>query len=43
MGRAVYEEAEAAGYVKVLQDFGVQFVTDTCWYVVTAKLTATVT
>jgi predicted aconitase len=31
MGRAVYEDAEAAGYVAVLENFGVQFVTDTCW------------
>lgn len=34
MGRAVYEQAEAAGYIEALQQFGVQFVTDTCWYAV---------
>ena len=35
MGRAVYEEAEAAGYVSTLEDFGVQFITDTCWCMLT--------
>lgn len=34
MGRAVYEDAEAAGYINVLQQFGVEFVTDTCWYAI---------
>lgn len=35
MGRAVYEEAEEAGHTAVLEKFGVQFVTDTCWCMLT--------
>ena len=31
MGRAVYDEAVAAGHVGVLEDFGVTFINDTCW------------
>jgi predicted aconitase/predicted aconitase with swiveling domain len=31
LGRAVLEQARAAGYVATLEDFGVQFVSDTCW------------
>lgn len=30
-GREVLEQARKAGHVAVLQDFGVQLVTDTCW------------
>lgn len=30
-GRATLERAQQAGYVATLEDFGVQFVTDTCW------------
>lgn len=30
-GRAIHEQATAAGYVQVLETFGAQFVTDTCW------------
>ncbi|WP_175650361.1 cis-3-hydroxy-L-proline dehydratase [Pseudomonas sp. Marseille-P9899] len=30
-GRGVLEQARQAGHVAVLQDFGVQLVTDTCW------------
>ena len=32
MGRAVYEDARAAGHTATLKDFGVEFVTDTCWW-----------
>ena len=35
MGREVYRAAEAAGHTKVLERFGVQFVTDTCWCMLT--------
>lgn len=31
MGRDVFQQAVAAGYVSTLQSYGVQFVTDTCW------------
>ncbi|MBG6288325.1 aconitase family protein [Pseudomonas nitroreducens] len=31
LGRAVEEKARAAGDVKVLEDFGVQLLNDTCW------------
>jgi len=30
-GRATLERAQQAGHVATLEDFGVQFVTDTCW------------
>jgi len=30
-GRAVHEAASQAGHVAIAEDFGVQFVTDTCW------------
>jgi predicted aconitase len=30
-GRATLERAQQAGYVETLENFGVQFVTDTCW------------
>ncbi len=30
-GRAVLEQARAAGHIAVLEDFGVTLVTDTCW------------
>ena len=30
-GRAVYEFAQARGYISVLTDFGVEWITDTCW------------
>ncbi|MFK3799314.1 aconitase X [Pseudomonas sp. NPDC088444] len=30
-GRATFERAQLAGHVATLEDFGVQFVTDTCW------------
>lgn len=31
LGREVLMQASAAGYARVLQNYGVQFVTDTCW------------
>ena len=30
-GRAVHEQATAAGHIAVLEDFGAQVLTDTCW------------
>lgn len=30
-GRATLDRAQQAGYVETLENFGVQFVTDTCW------------
>jgi predicted aconitase len=35
MGRQVYDEAKEAGHISVLEDFGVQFVNDTCWCMLT--------
>ena len=31
LGRKIYEQAERAGYVGELRQFGVQFINDTCW------------
>lgn len=31
LGRAVLEQARSAGHVAVLEAFGVQFISDTCW------------
>lgn len=31
LSRLTYEEARAAGYVAVLEAFGVEFINDTCW------------
>jgi len=31
LGREVYDRAKAAGSVNILEDFGVQFINDTCW------------
>jgi predicted aconitase len=30
-GRAVYEQAQKAGFVAALESFGAQLLTDTCW------------
>lgn len=35
MGRSIHERAIKAGYVKTLEAFGVQFITDTCWCMIT--------
>lgn len=34
-GRDEYAKAQAEGYISVLETFGVQFVTDTCWCMLT--------
>jgi len=31
LGREVYDQAKAAGSINILEDFGVQFINDTCW------------
>lgn len=31
LGRAVLEKSNACGSIKILEKFGVQFITDTCW------------
>ena len=31
LGRHVFEEAKCKGYIQKLQDFGIQFINDTCW------------
>jgi len=31
LGRAVYEKSRAQGSIATLEEFGVQFITDTCW------------
>ncbi|OED40512.1 hypothetical protein AB833_11955 [Chromatiales bacterium (ex Bugula neritina AB1)] len=31
LGRKIHAAAESAGYVQSLEDFGVEFITDTCW------------
>eukprot|EP01052_Picozoa_sp_SAG31_P016239 SAG31_NODE_1069_length_10077_cov_2.403588_4_plen_146_part_00 len=35
MGREVHAAAKDAGHIEVLEDFGVGFVTDTCWCMLT--------
>jgi len=35
MGRSVHSEASLAGYINTLEDFGVEFITDTCWCMLT--------
>ncbi|WP_206705460.1 cis-3-hydroxy-L-proline dehydratase [Marinomonas colpomeniae] len=30
-GRAVVAQAEEAGYIKIVEDFGAEIITDTCW------------
>ena len=35
LGRHVYAEAEAAGHISVLETFGMTFITDTCWCMLT--------
>ncbi|CEI68410.1 hypothetical protein FVEN_g5428 [Fusarium venenatum] len=34
-GRSIYKLAEQAGYIRQLEEFGVQILTDTCWCMVT--------
>jgi len=31
LGREIYQIAETTGEIKILEDFGVQFINDTCW------------
>jgi len=38
LGRAVYEKSQASGAVATLENFGVQFVTDTCWCMIVEPL-----
>lgn len=38
LGRAVYEKAHAQGSIEPLEEFGVQFITDTCWCMITDPL-----
>ena len=35
LGREVMEQAETAGHAQVLRDFGVSFINDTCWCMLT--------
>ena len=35
LGRTIFDEADKAGHIAVLKEFGVQFVTDTCWCMLT--------
>lgn len=35
LSRTIYEKAHELGYVTVLEDFGVKFVNDTCWCMMT--------
>ena len=35
LGRTVLEQATAAGYTATMEKFGVQFITDTCWCMLT--------
>jgi len=41
LGRAVYEQALAKGFIATLETFGVQFITDTCWCMITEPLIPT--
>lgn len=38
LGRAIHEKACEAGYVKPLEQFGVEFITDTCWCMLSAPV-----
>jgi len=38
LGRAVYETCAAHGIIETLDSFGVQFITDTCWCMITDPL-----
>lgn len=40
LGRAVYEQADQAGYVDQLRNFGVEFITDTCWCMINEPVIA---
>lgn len=35
MGREVYRSADEQGYIKCLESFGAEFITDTCWCMIT--------
>ena len=35
LGRAIYDKAKAQGSINTLENFGVQFITDTCWCMIT--------
>jgi len=35
LGRAIYNRAQASGYIAALEHFGVEFITDTCWCMLT--------
>lgn len=41
LGREVYETANADGYIKRLEAFGVEFITDTCWCMITEPVIPT--
>ena len=41
LGRAVFEKSNACGAIKLLEKFGVQFITDTCWCMVNEPLIPT--
>ncbi len=38
LGRAVYEKSKATGSIRILENFGVQFITDTCWCMISDPL-----
>ena len=38
LGRAVYEKANKTGSIETLKTFGVKFITDTCWCMITDPL-----
>lgn len=38
MGRAIHEKAATAGYIDALEQFGVEFITDTCWCMLSAPV-----
>merc|ERR1712107_748701 len=35
MGREIKAQSDAAGFTKIMEDFGVKFITDTCWCMLT--------
>eukprot|EP00929_Paragymnodinium_shiwhaense_P008015 TRINITY_DN111934_c0_g1_i1.p1 TRINITY_DN111934_c0_g1~~TRINITY_DN111934_c0_g1_i1.p1 ORF type:complete len:639 (-),score=84.44 TRINITY_DN111934_c0_g1_i1:434-2350(-) len=41
LGRSVHSQASAAGYTKILEAFGAQFITDTCWCMLTEPVVPT--
>lgn len=40
LGRSIHEQAKQAGYIHTLEEFGVEFITDTCWCMISQPIIA---